>query len=52
MTKTRCCPNCHEDVEDLGTLTLVCWSCGLQFLPETQPEDTDDGGYDYNHYDE
>jgi predicted amidophosphoribosyltransferase len=49
MNNIRTCPNCHEDCQDLGTLTLVCWSCGLQFMPKAEKEDDE---RDYNGYDE
>lgn len=45
--KTCECPNCGERVEDIGTLTLICYECGIQF----NPGPTTDEGDDYYRYD-
>lgn len=47
MKNIRVCPNCGAECEDLGTLTLICWECGLQFLPRAEDEENN-GGYNYD----
>lgn len=43
------CPNCGTEIEDLGTLTLICWECGITFMPKGDADY--DGNDDYYRYD-
>lgn len=44
MNNIMCCPNCGHDVEETGTVMLLCWNCGMTFNVH---EEYADYGYDY-----
>jgi hypothetical protein len=37
---------CGEEVEDLGTLQVICWNCGTMWTPPRDP------AYDEDPYDD
>lgn len=43
MSPTVACPNCGEDVENFGTLNLMCHECGHVFTSR----ELEDNEYDY-----